>query len=237
MNRLIIDNSIEDHDIVVDTDTDMIVNLDNVEKNLTIHVADGVCFKGFITSNNTKNSIRYLVGENCSIYINKLAIDCSDNISLNLNYKNSKIKYNTSIINYENNIYRQELNHKSSDTESDILNHCINVNNNTFKFVIDGVIDKDINSVKLNQDNKIINLKEGNSSILPNLLVDSDDVEASHAAYIGTFDENVRFYMMSRGLTKEECDDLLIKAFLINNMSLSEKERDIFCSIIEKINK
>ena len=72
---------------------------------------------------------------------------------------------------------------------------------------------------------------------MPNLLVDSDDVEASHAAYIGTFDEDEKFYMMSRGLTLEECDDLLIKAFLLNDMNLLEKERDIYCSIIEKINK
>ncbi len=237
MNRLVIDNNTDSNDIVVDVDTDMIVNFDNTEKELTIHITDGVCFKGFINGNNTKNKIKYYIGENCNIYINKISIDCSDDVSINMNYKNSKIKYNTSIINYKDNIYRQELNHKSSDTESDILNHCINIDNSEFKFVVDGVIDKNITGVKLNQDNKIINLKEGKSAILPNLLVDSDDVEASHAAYVGTFDEESRFYMMSRGLTKEECDDLLIKAFLINNMSLNEKERDIFCSIIEKINK
>ena len=67
--------------------------------------------------------------------------------------------------------------------------------------------------------------------------VDNDDIEASHSAYIGTFDPEVLFYMMSRGLTKKECDDLLIKAFLLHNMELDDKERDIYCSIIEKINK
>ena len=43
--------------------------------------------------------------------------------------------------------------------------------------------------------------------------------------------------MMSRGLTSKEADDLLIKAFLLNDMKLEEKERDIFSTIIESINK
>lgn len=237
MNKIVIDNNIEANDLVIDTDTDMVVNMDNVSKDLIIHITDGVCLNGFINNSNTSNKIKYLIGGNCNIVINKLSVDCSDDVSININDENTKIRYNTSIINYNNNSYRQELNHKSSNTESSIVNHCINVENSEFKFIVDGVIEKDINEVKLSQDNKIINMKDGRSNILPNLIVDSDDVEASHAAYIGTFDEEKKFYMMSRGLTIEECDDLLIKAFLINNMKLDDKQRDIFCSVIEKINK
>ena len=237
MNKLIIDNNIEASDIVIDTDSDLIVDLSNTSKSLTIHVMQGVCVRGFITTFSTSNNIKYLIDDNCNIIINKLAVDSSDNITINLNDKNSKIDYHTSVINYDNNDYRQELNHNSSNTESKIINHCINVEDSSFKFIVDGVIKKDLEEVKLSQDNRIINLKNGKSNILPNLLVDSEDVEASHAAYIGTFNEDEKFYMMSRGLTSKECDDLLIKAFLLNNMNLSEKERNIYCSIIEKINK
>jgi hypothetical protein len=106
-----------------------------------------------------------------------------------------------------------------------------------FKFIVDGVIHRDAERVDFRQDNKIINLRDGKSSILPNLIVDNNDIEASHSAYIGTFDEDKKFYMMSRGLTSEESDDLLIKAFLLNDMVLDEKERNIYCSIIESINK
>ena len=69
------------------------------------------------------------------------------------------------------------------------------------------------------------------------MIVDTNEVEASHSAYIGTFNEDDIFYMMSRGLTKNECEDLLIKAFLISNMDLTEDERNIYCGIIETINK
>ena len=237
MNKLIIDNNIETNDIVVDTDTDMVVDLSDTSKDIDIHIIKGVCLKGFIKTNNTHNKISYHIDEDCDVVINKLSIDCGDFITIDMNDVNSSLKYNTSVINYKNNDYRQIIKHVSSDTNSNIVNHCINVDDNEFKFIVDGIIEKDAERVSFKQDNKIINLKNGKSNILPNLIVDNNDIEASHSAYIGTFDSEVLFYMMSRGLTKEECSDMLIKAFLINDMELSEKERDIYCSIIEKINK
>ena len=237
MNKLIIDNNIETNDIVIDTDTDMIVDLIDTNVDIDIHIVDNVCLKSFIKTKNTHNKISYHIGENCDVVINKLAIDCSDTIDVSMNNINSSLKYNTSVINYKDNDYRQIIKHASGNTNSVIVNHCINVEDSEFKFIVDGVIERNSSKVNFKQDNKIINLKNGKSNILPNLIVDNDDIEASHSAYIGTFDPEVLFYMMSRGLTKKECDDLLIKAFLLHNMELDDKERDIYCSIIEKINK
>ena len=237
MNKLIIDNEFDIVDVIIDQDTDMEVNLDNVEKNLVFHITNGVNFKGFINTTNTKNKISYLVDENAQVVINKLSQDTSDEIEINLNGINSRVKYNTSVINYGNNSCKQVVRHNSPNTEIKISNHAINVEDNEFKFIVDGIIERNSSKVNFKQDNRIVNLKGGKSNILPNLIVDNDDVEASHSAYIGAFDEDVRFYMMSRGITEKECDDLLIKAFLLNGMDLSEKERDIFVGRIEQINK
>lgn len=237
MNKLIIDNNIEANDIVVNVDTDMEVNLVDCSKDIDIHIAKGVCLKGCIKVKNTKDKISYHIDGDCSVVINKMAIDCSDEITIDINDVNSSLKYNTSIINYGDNEYRQIIKHVSSDTNSKVVNHCINVNDNEFKFIVDGIIEKNAKKVNFKQDNKIINMRNGKSNILPNLIVDNNDIEASHSAYIGTFDPEVLFYMMSRGLTLNESNDLLIKAFLLNDMDLSEKERDIYCSIIEEINK
>lgn len=237
MNKLIVDNSIDYNDIFIDKDTDLTVDLEDTEKELNIHVISGTLLRMFIKTKNTKNKVTYNIDDNANVVINKLAIDSSDDITVNLKDVNSKIKYYSSIINYKDNSYTEKINHISSDTKSKIVNHCINVENKEFKFIVDGIINKNSERVDFKQDNKIINLKDGKSSILPNLIVDNNDIEASHSAYIGTFDENKKFYMMSRGLSEKECDDLLIKAFLLNNMEIDEKERDIFSSIIESINK
>ena len=237
MNKLVVDNSIDYNDIFIDKDTDLIVDLEDTSIDLNIHVITGINVKGFIKTKNTSNKVNYFIDDNANVVINKLAIDSSDDITININDVNSSIKYNSSIINYKNNSYTQKIIHNKSNTTSKIVNHCINVEDSEFKFIVDGIIVRDAHEVDFNQDNKIINLKNGKSSILPNLIVDNDDIEASHSAYIGTFDEDKKFYMMSRGLTDKECDDLLIKAFLLNDMKLDDKERDIYLSIIESINK
>lgn len=237
MNKIVVDDNINYSDIFIDKDSDLIVNLENSNKELNIHLVRGICVRGFIIVKNTNNRVTYNIEDNCDVVINKLAVDSSDNVVINFNDTNSKVKYYTSIVNYKDNIYKETINHLKSDTESKIVNHCINIYDKDFSFDVDGVVKKDCNRVIFKQDNKIINLNNGKSRILPNLIVDSDDIEASHSAYVGTFDEEKKFYMMSRGLTIEECDDLLIKAFLLNEMDLSLKERDIYCEIIEKINR
>ena len=237
MNKLVVDNSTVNNDVFIDKDTDLVVDLKDTNLELNIHVISGTLLRAFIKTKNTKNKIIYNFDDNVDVVINKLAIDSSDDITVNINDVNSKVKYYSSIINYNDNAYIQKINHVSSDTQSKIVNHCINVEDKEFKFIVDGIINKDSERVDFKQDNKIINLKNGKSSILPNLIVDNNDIEASHSAYIGTFDEDKKFYMMSRGLTSQESDDLLIKAFLLNDMKLEEKERDIFSSIIESINK
>ena len=237
MNKLLVDNNIDYNDIFIDKDTDLEVVLEDVDKELNFHIASGICFKSFIRTKNTNNKINYYIDKDTDVVINKLAIDSNDDITVNLNNVNSKFKYYTSIINYKDNSYTQRINHNSSDTESKIVNHCINIEDKEFKFIVDGIINRESERVDFKQDNKIVNLGNGKSSILPNLIVDNNDIEASHSAYIGTFDEDKKFYMMSRGLSEKECDDLLIKAFLLNDMKLSDKERDIYCSIIENINK
>ena len=237
MNKLIVDNSTVDSDIFIDKDTDLIIDLEDSSKELNIHVISGTLLKAFVKTKNTSNKVTYFIDDNVDMIVNKLSIDTSDNITININDINSRVKYNSSIINYKDNSYIQTINHNKSDTQSKIVNHCINVENKEFKFIVDGVINRTSERVDFKQDNKIINLKNGKSSILPNLIVDNNDIEASHSAYIGTFDEDKKFYMMSRGLTSKESDDLLIKAFLLGDMKLEEKERDIFSSIIESINK
>ena len=41
--------------------------------------------------------------------------------------------------------------------------------------------------------------------------------------------------MMTRGIDEKTCDILLMKAFLLNNMNLDEKEKSVFESMIENI--
>jgi Fe-S cluster assembly protein SufD len=48
----------------------------------------------------------------------------------------------------------------------------------------------------------------------PELEIETDEVKASHAASVGRIDEEEIFYLMSRGLSRSEAIELIVKAFL-----------------------
>ena len=49
---------------------------------------------------------------------------------------------------------------------------------------------------------------------LPNLEIQADDVKCSHGATVGQLDEESRFYLMSRGLSREQAERLVVLGFL-----------------------
>lgn len=51
-------------------------------------------------------------------------------------------------------------------------------------------------------------------NVTPQLEIESNEVKASHAASIGRVDEEQLFYLMSRGLSRPEAIELIVKAFL-----------------------
>ena len=60
-------------------------------------------------------------------------------------------------------------------------------------------------------------------TLMPELRIDNNDVKCSHGATIGYIDDALVFYMMSRGLSKNECINIIISLFLsrcVDNGSL-----------------
>jgi Fe-S cluster assembly protein SufD len=49
---------------------------------------------------------------------------------------------------------------------------------------------------------------------LPNLEIQADDVRCSHGATVGQLDAESRFYLMSRGLSREQAERLVVMGFL-----------------------
>ena len=78
-------------------------------------------------------------------------------------------------------------------------------------------------------------MKNGKSTICPNLLIDNYDVDSNHAAYIGKFKDEILFYMMSRGISKSACYQLLLNGFLINSDSIDSSRIGDFLEEIKKI--
>ncbi len=162
------------------------------------------------------------INNSCCIYVNLNRED----ITLNYYYNN---------INYDDNTYKIIINHNKSNTNSYVYNHGVNVKNNKLHYWVEGVVPKNSNKCNCNQDNQIINIKDGKSKIWPNLLIDNFDVNANHSAYIGKFKEDKLFYLMSRGIDRKTAYRLLLRGFLLDTDSIDNEKISFFKDEIDKL--
>lgn len=58
----------------------------------------------------------------------------------------------------------------------------------------------------------------------PELEIYADDVQCAHGATVGTLDEDMLFYMLSRGIARQEAEQLLVQAFLAEPIETIEHE-------------
>ena len=183
--------------------------------------------------NKSKIQYKYNILENSNVDIIKFYdLNCIKELDIiNLNGINSKINYLFKTISKDDQNYTMVVYHNNKNTESNIINNSVNINEGTTNFNVTSVVYNGITNCVLNQTNKIINLNDKECKINPNLLIEENDVVANHSAIIGKFSEEEIFYLMSRGISKKEATNLLIKGFLINGIENKKIDK-----IIEKHN-
>lgn len=248
MNKILLDNnqiSYEENDsffidsnlekITILKDTIIFMEANNTKTKLDIDIMENVKAKINITGKESFNNITYNIKENASVIVNKLVQDNNDTIKINLNGLNAKLIYNYNTINYQESNYQIDVKHNNSKTTSYIYNHGISMNDKKINFNINGYVYPNSSKCICNQDNKIIHIKENTSVIEPKLYIENYDVEANHSAYIGTFKKDQFFYLMSRGVTEEDCYQLFIKSFILGKLILDKDEMEIFQRKLEKI--
>ncbi len=228
MNKII--TSI-DKELNIDHNGKITIKQENKKQDITININKNVEVIIDVLKENSKDKVTYNIGENAKVIVNKLVIDNADTIKINLS-KNSSILYNYSTMNYKDNCYRIDVFHKEKNTTSKVINHGVNMNNKRLDFIVNGTIYKDSLNCICNQDNKIISMKDNHSTIKPNLMIDNNQIEANHSAYIGRFKKEDIFYLMSRGISEADCNKLLLRAFLLGNMDIEDGR---FLNIINTI--
>ena len=239
MNKIIIDNNKlddcnNDNLVISNNNIKFIANCEyNIEiKNCTdldinIEVVDNVLAKVVILSldNNINSKFTYKLGENSNLLLFKFCSNIIDNSSsiIYLNGKYSKVSYNFSSICSKVSEYNIKIIHNNSYVSSNVYNKCIGNNGSKVSFNIDSILDKGNINCYMNQDTKIISMGDVDASIRPNMYIEEDDVEARHGSVIGRFSDDNLFYLMSRGIRKNDAIKLMIKGFLLSSMAIDEE--------------
>ena len=226
MNKIFIEELTSEKDLYLEESTIVIVKSSDCK--LNYFIKDEINTFTLIMSSSVKVSCMV----ECNSIFNMFSVNSSLSVNIDLLNDDINYRYAYSTINKDNNDYEININHLGNNIISNITNHGINTEDNKLLFVINTIVPKNSLNITTNQDSKIIVLKDNNASIKPNLLIDNDDIEANHAAYIGRFKEEELFYLMTRGIKKEDAVDLMIKSFLIGNMEINLEEKELILDTI-----
>ena len=187
----------------------------------------------YIVDKDENQDYQYEIDEDTIIH--HFSINSSSHVDIHMVKEGVTLYYYYNNINYDNHSFTIRVFHEKSNTHSELYNHGVNMNHKKLDYYVEGIVPKESSQCICNQENQIINMKDGKSTIFPNLLIDNYDVDSNHSAYIGKFSEEKIFYMMSRGLSREEADRLLLYGFLIPGDSIDSHQIELFLKEIEKI--
>lgn len=93
---------------------------------------------------------------------------------------------------------------------------------------------------KVRQEGRIINLSPSvKTQVSPQLLIEENDIEASHGAVLGAIPDAVLFYLMSRGLGRREVERLLARGSfgpLLGELESAEVRSRVLSALGEEAN-
>ncbi len=179
---------------------------------------------------NSNNEIVCSLAQNSKLIFNCISVNTDCSFTFNLK-ENSSIVFNLSVINNNSSSYIINVNHEGQHSTSIINNHGINLGNE-LKFIINGTIIKEASGSETTQNSNII-LFNNKGVVLPNLIIDNNDVVANHSSYIGEFKKDWLFYLESRGIPDKKYYQILSKAFLIGHMNLDYQQINSCLDILD----
>lgn len=110
-------------------------------------------------------------------------------------------------------------------TQGNMENYSVVLENSEYKMEATGQIIKGAYDSKSHQTSRALTFDENQkATIIPKLLIDENDVEASHATSVGQIDENQMIYLQSRGLTQKQVLSLITIGYLMPIADFIENE-------------
>ena len=186
-------------------DKDSIINI-SIDKTCICNIDD--CYNIKELNLEIKDNVKFILNHYDEINSKDLFINITQN-------NNSEFIYNHSFINNKEYNLNININLLGRNSKNTISIHGLS-DKGTSKIIVDGSIDKGTLDNELYESIKMINVNDGKSHIYPNMYVSAKNVVANHAASISTINDDYLFYLMCKGIDKENATKLIIEGFLDN---------------------
>lgn len=183
----------------------------NLKRNANVHLAIGELTAG----QHKKNIVYHLLEEGASINVR------------GANLVQSKLESIIRAIHYKGNTHAQ------IDNYGIVLQEC------EYTLDVIGQIEKKAKKAKTHQISRVMNFGlKPKTSVNPKLIIDENDVEASHAASMGQPDPLQIYYLQSRGMNRSEALKLISMGYLLPIIEVIEDENvkeTLREAVIEKV--
>lgn len=209
-NKIILSGGVIELDKYIDS-AHFIIKNDTTMNAINLHSDKNFKFTVLEDAALTINMFDYAIEENIDI-----DVELNDKSSFILNDSFiSEVKYNLNIDVklYGSNIY----------TYVNIRG--INEKNGVVRVSMNGTVAGETKGNSLNEFAKIINRSELSNVIIPNMIVNTSEVEANHGVSVSAIDEEELFYLLSKGLDKHHATKLIEEGFLLSIMNDDKKEQ------------
>ena len=195
--------------------TGHIIRRGMTERDATINWALGLMNEGSQIIDNTTN----LIGDRSTSSLKSVVVGTGD----------QKINLTSKIVQY------------GKETDGYILKHGVMKEHASSVFNGIGYIKHGGTKSEANQESRVLMLSEhARGDANPILLIDEDDVQAGHAASVGRVDPQQLYYLMSRGISQQEAERLVIHGFLdpvVRELPIEDVKRQLRQVIERKITK
>ncbi len=192
----------------------------------------------FFRLNNFKNNTKNTFNHNIELALNcefrdfnfsNGSNEMDNSTTVSLNEENaSYIGSGVMISNSTNSNNDLSIKHLSKSAKSDCSFKTVSRGNSNIKFSGKVFVDHDCSKTISNQISKGLVMDElAKISLIPKLEINNDDVVCAHGAASGKPDENIIFYLKSRGFPHADAEKIYVQGFLgefLNKISNSEMQ-------------
>lgn len=188
----------------------------------------------------SKVNLDVKINENANLKINVISMNNQTKDVYNFDLVGEYATLDMNVLTLAKNAKKEFLfnvNHLARETKSSVNNAGISFENGKNYFKVNGIIKSNMKNSDVRQITKGIILDPSGECLAePILLIDYYDVKAYHGATIGKISDDDLFYLMSRGLTKEEAFMLIINGILepfvrnLNNELIKEEVLNTYYS-------
>ncbi|MBR4496324.1 MAG: SufD family Fe-S cluster assembly protein [Acholeplasmatales bacterium] len=215
--------------------------LDNTKnKDVKINVLNGASVNYYVLNSNDSKRTFNVKGE-----INMIEINLAKtNEKINVSLLDENATFNAKVLSFSNKVKSQisfYADHLAQKTFSNIENVGVALNGGDLLFDVTGKIQKGMRASKASQISRgVIMDDESNITANPILLIDEYDCFANHGAAIGKINDEDLFYLMSRGLSKNEAFTLMLQGMIrpyIDSIPLESLKKQIEEKVLNLIER